>query len=231
MPISSRTALKPRKQPRQERSQVTVDAIFEAAIQVLLAEGLERLTTIRVAERAGVSIGTLYQYYPNKQALLFAVLERHLARTGEAIGRAASAVHHTPIETMVAAVVDALVTVKTGRLDESRALYAVSTALNFQDLIRESGRKGRAFFAAMLETATDARFDDIETVAFVFMAALAGPMRVVIEGETPPRILHGLRRHLKALCLGYLRQEARPRSRKSPSNALSPLRTRSKKPE
>jgi len=55
-----------------------VEAISEAMIQVLLSHGAERLTTTRVAERAGVSVGTLYQYYRIKRSLLFAVLENHL---------------------------------------------------------------------------------------------------------------------------------------------------------
>jgi AcrR family transcriptional regulator len=68
--------LEPRKTPVQARSTVTVEAIYEATFQVLLAVGgPERLTTTRVAERAGVSVGTLYQYFPNKQSLLFSVLE------------------------------------------------------------------------------------------------------------------------------------------------------------
>ena len=74
------TAFEPRKSPVQARSTVTVEAIYEATIQVLLSQGAERLTTTRVAERAGVSVGTLYQYFPNKQSLLFAVLEAHINR-------------------------------------------------------------------------------------------------------------------------------------------------------
>src|SRR3712207_891853 len=70
--------LEPRKTPQQARSAATVEAICTATIQVLLADGPTRLTTTRVAERAGVSIGTMYQYYPNKQALLFAILEQKL---------------------------------------------------------------------------------------------------------------------------------------------------------
>ena len=79
--------LKPRKKPIQARSGATVEAIFEAAIQVLLADGLAWLTTTRVAERAGVSVGTLYQYFPNKEALLFAILLRHFEEVAEAIER------------------------------------------------------------------------------------------------------------------------------------------------
>src|SRR5690348_17236365 len=72
------SALNARKAPQQARSAATIEAIFEATIQVLLDEGAARLTTTRVAERAGVSVGTMYQYFPHKQSLLHAVLARHL---------------------------------------------------------------------------------------------------------------------------------------------------------
>lgn len=67
----------PRKLPRQARSRATVDAMLEAAAQVLIEHGYEAATTARVAERAGVSIGSLYQYFPNKEALVAALVERH----------------------------------------------------------------------------------------------------------------------------------------------------------
>lgn len=60
-----------RKQPRQARSTELVGAILEAAVQVLAKEGAQRFTTARVAEKAGVSVGSLYQYFPNKAAILF----------------------------------------------------------------------------------------------------------------------------------------------------------------
>jgi AcrR family transcriptional regulator len=60
-----------RKQPKQARSSELVAAILDAAVQVLMKEGAQRFTTARVAERAGVSIGSLYQYFPNKAAILF----------------------------------------------------------------------------------------------------------------------------------------------------------------
>lgn len=65
----------PRKFPKQARAQATVEAIIIGAAQVLTAQGFEGLTTARVAERAGVSIGSLYQYFPNKQALAAAVVD------------------------------------------------------------------------------------------------------------------------------------------------------------
>ena len=60
-----------RKQPQQARSTELVAAILDAAVQILATEGAQRFTTARVAERAGVSIGSLYQYFPNKAAILF----------------------------------------------------------------------------------------------------------------------------------------------------------------
>jgi AcrR family transcriptional regulator len=60
-----------RKRPRQTRSNELVAAVLDAAIQVLAREGAQRFTTARVAERAGVSVGSLYQYFPNKAAILF----------------------------------------------------------------------------------------------------------------------------------------------------------------
>lgn len=70
--------LKPRKQPRQARSKATVEAIMQAAAQVFCEFGYAEGTTDRVAERAGVSIGSLYQYFPNKDSLLVALAEKHL---------------------------------------------------------------------------------------------------------------------------------------------------------
>jgi AcrR family transcriptional regulator len=74
--MTSRNGSSPRKQPRQGRAKVTVEALLEAAAQVLVSSGYEATTTKQVAERAGVSIGSLYQYFPNKEALVSALFER-----------------------------------------------------------------------------------------------------------------------------------------------------------
>jgi AcrR family transcriptional regulator len=72
-----KTAIEPRKSPRQSRSQATVDAILDATARVLVERGHAAANTNLVAERAGVSVGSLYQYFPNKLALINALRARH----------------------------------------------------------------------------------------------------------------------------------------------------------
>src|SRR4051812_33110337 len=105
MPVRPAAALKPRKQPTQARSSATVAAILEATIQILLKDGAPQLTTTRVAERTGVSVGTIYQYFPHKQALLYAVLQQHLEKVAQAIETSCERCRGQPVAVMSDALV------------------------------------------------------------------------------------------------------------------------------
>jgi AcrR family transcriptional regulator len=100
----------PRRKPRQARSKAMVEAILEAATRVLVARGYEGTTTIAVAEQAGVSIGSLYQYFPNKEALVAALAERHsaelLARVDELLATMDARQPRAAIRALVRAGVD-----------------------------------------------------------------------------------------------------------------------------
>ena len=74
-----RPTVKPRKSPRQERARATVDAIVQATAYILRKKGYAELTTNGIAEKAGVNIASLYQYFPNKEAILAELLRRHAA--------------------------------------------------------------------------------------------------------------------------------------------------------
>src|SRR3981081_3457664 len=82
------SSLHPRKIHAQVRAAATVDAILQAATQVLLASGFEKMSTTRIAERAGVSVGSFYQYFPNKRALLAALVQRHVCEVSARSERA-----------------------------------------------------------------------------------------------------------------------------------------------
>jgi AcrR family transcriptional regulator len=88
-------ALGPRKQPKQARSRQMQEDILEAAIRVLAA-GAGDFTTVRVAEVAGVSVGSLYQYYPNRAALLLALHEREVAAAWSQVAQLLAARERPP---------------------------------------------------------------------------------------------------------------------------------------
>ena len=81
--MGARKSLKPRKRPVQRRSRLTVDVILEAAARVFADRGYAGATTNHIAERAGVSIGSLYQYFPNKDTILVALHARHMESASE----------------------------------------------------------------------------------------------------------------------------------------------------
>src|ERR1700678_2472456 len=87
-----------RKQPHQARSSELVAAILEAAVQVLAKQGAQRFTTARVAEKAGVSVGSLYQYFPNKAAILFRLQSDEWRQTTELLRGILEEVRKPPLE-------------------------------------------------------------------------------------------------------------------------------------
>ncbi|WP_245472497.1 TetR/AcrR family transcriptional regulator [Rhizobium jaguaris] len=151
-----------------------MDAIFEATIQVLSSDGLIGLNTTRVSRRAGVSVGTLYQYYPNKQALLFAMLERHLAVLAAAIERACDENLNARAEELAEAVVKAYLQAQMAQAEVSPALYRISLELDARALIDMATRRSVKAVGAALSSASDAQFADPDLVAQTLTAALYG---------------------------------------------------------
>lgn len=100
-------SLNQRKQPHQARSQTTVEAIVEAAAQLIGRKGLDGFNTNAVAERAGVSIGSLYQYFPNKDAIMATLIRRTQEERAMALG-AVLAQQHASLADLVRAVVKAV---------------------------------------------------------------------------------------------------------------------------
>lgn len=204
MPTAPPPRLEARKQPRQARSRATMDAIFEATIQVLLAEGLARLTTTRVAERAGVSVGTMYQYFPHKQALVYALNERYLAALAARIEAACLAQRGAPVRRMVEALVMTYWEAKTERPEVTRVLYQSVAELDNRALIDAFGRRVDAASAAMFASAPDAAFADLATVNLALLSTVFGTVRNVFERALPVPEGHAVMGQLILMCLAYL---------------------------
>jgi AcrR family transcriptional regulator len=201
----------PRKTPIQTRAAVTVGAISEATIQILLKQGVNRLTTTRVAERAGVSVGTLYQYYPNKQSLLYAVLADHLDKVAAAVEAACEQARHKRLSDMVRAVVEAFVDAKMERIDVSAALYQFAADVGGPMLAKRVGQRSRKALEAMLQTASDVTSPPDKFAVEMMFAAMAGATRYVLEAGAPPAMIRALRQHLVVMCQSYMRAQHAPR--------------------
>jgi len=196
--------LQPRKAPRQARSAVTIDAIHTATIQVLLAEGVSRLTTTRVAVRAGVSVGTMYQYYPHKQALLFAIVERQLQSITAAMVTAAERLMGQDLATVAEGLALAWLDAKTADRVASLAIYSIAAEFDLGEVMGRTMRQMTEVIAALLAGATDARGIDPEVAAFMLAAMLGGSVRVVMETGSSDDDLARLRRELPRACQAYL---------------------------
>lgn len=204
MPADAVLAFEPRKTPVQARSTVTVGAISEATIQVLLSHGVERLTTTRVAQRAGVSVGTLYQYYPNKQSLLFAVLENHLDNVTARVEAACNNACHKPLAEMIREMVEAFVDAKMERADISMALYRVAADVGGPALIKQINQRSRKAVEAMLQTAPDIKSPPEKFVIDIMASAMAGAMRSLLETGPSPAMVGKSREQLVLLCQSYM---------------------------
>jgi AcrR family transcriptional regulator len=174
----------PRKRPRQQRSRDTVDAIVEAAAQVFQREGLGA-TTNRIAERAGVSIGTLYQYFPNKQSLLYELAERHMDAVGRRLDAEFACLRARPCswEEAVRVLVGALVELHSDRPRVHALMHqyaprvpdGVARLHALQDRLADE-------VAALLRRYGRGGPDPARTAALLVQAADAQLHRVVLSG-------------------------------------------------
>lgn len=121
-----------RKHPRQARSKATVDAILEATARVLVDDGYDKLTTNRVAKVAGVSVGSLYQYFPNKQSLVLAVAEEHARSMVELLGATLSQLADVSIPVAIRTYVTAMLEVHSQEPELHHALVQVVMQVGFE---------------------------------------------------------------------------------------------------
>ena len=204
MPHSSHALLEPRKSPVQARSAASVDAILHATIQVLLRVGKERLTTTRVAYRAGVSVGTLYQYFPNKKALLQAVLKRHLEGVTETVERTCREQKGNSLQQMGTALVSAFLEAKMRDVKTSAALYSVSSDVDGARIVQQIGVRINKAIVEMLASAREPLAKDPDVIASMLQPAMAGVTRRLLESSDPEKEFESLHRELIFFVCSYL---------------------------
>jgi AcrR family transcriptional regulator len=204
LPKPKPTPLEPRKSPVQARSSASVEAICEATIQVLLAVGKERLTTTKVAARAGVSVGTLYQYFPNKSSLLQAVLRKHMEEVTRAVEAVCASQKGAPLEQMVDALIETFLAAKLRHVEASKALYYVSDDVGGAEIVRKLGDRGVKAIAEMLEFSGSRFSEAVQVIAATVMAAMSGVSRRMLEAAKLPETLASMRDGLQVMVRAYV---------------------------
>jgi len=179
----------PRKQPRQGRSRAMVDAMLEAAARILVTGGYAALNTNKVAEVAGVSVGSVYQYFPNKQALVGALRERHAAEVNRVVGGAASQAAGQDIEAVARRLVRASVEAHLIDRDLHRVLTVEIPDVGHMDGGADPNRPGPGtVYSSLLPLVTQfgpglpaARIEQIACIGCEIVEALVHA--AVVEGR------------------------------------------------
>ncbi|MEL7739494.1 TetR/AcrR family transcriptional regulator [Citromicrobium bathyomarinum] len=190
---------RPRKQPSQARARHTVDAIVEAAARILEEHGYGGFNTNAVAERAGVSIGTLYQYFPDKDALLGALIGRETARLLAEVESAASA---SSGREALDAVIRAAVGHQVRRPRLARLLDFEESRLPLDAETQAVRARFSDILGGILDRADMPRQEDLTVVTADVAAILRGMVDTAGErGETDQ---HALAQRVRRAVLGYL---------------------------
>ncbi|WP_027052273.1 TetR/AcrR family transcriptional regulator [Mesorhizobium erdmanii] len=164
---------KPRKTATQERARVTVDALVEATARILVKEGFDKASTNRIAEEAGVSVGSLYQYYPSKEALVAAVIDRHNDEIMKVVTAAFAEVAPLPVDQAVRRLV--AVAIEAHQIDPRlhRVLAEQIPRTGRLADVEAFGRQTYAMFSAYLEAHRDElRMADLNMAAFVSVTSI-----------------------------------------------------------
>jgi AcrR family transcriptional regulator len=163
----------PRKRPRQARSQATVDAILAATARVLVRQGFDGLTTNAVADAAGVSIGSLYQYFPNKEALVAALIEQHIEEMNAAIVAELQRVAKQPIAQAARSVIELTIRAHAIEPELHRVLTEQVPRVGRLAKLRELDEIGSRVVTGLLVARKDElAIDDPELAAFVLVSAI-----------------------------------------------------------
>jgi AcrR family transcriptional regulator len=199
----TRTRLRPRKAPRQARSAEMVETIVEAAARILETRGLAGFNTNAVAERAGVSVGSLYQYFPNKEALIAALSNRERARLAAEIADATRTTADLGLEAALRQLARAAIRRRLARPELARVLDFEEQRL----VLDESDRKVTHDIATQVTVLLrrhrrSVRIGDLEEAAFDLIAIA----RALIDGAATRGRVNpaALEARVTRAALGYL---------------------------
>lgn len=181
-----KTRSQPRRSPVQGRAQVTVEAILKAAAQILARHGPEAATTNAIAARAGVSIGSLYQYFADREALIVELVRRHVEEMQAVLARALAGLGDQPLPAAIEQLVAAIIAAHqvSPRLHQALHQSLAGTRL---DAIDHFERQLEALVAGALAARVELALADPGLTAMLLVRALGGLIRTTLRRE-PERV-------------------------------------------
>jgi AcrR family transcriptional regulator len=181
--MASRPPTEPRKTASQQRSRATVDALVEATARILVKEGFDKASTNRIAEVAGVSVGSLYQYFSCKEALVAEVMKRHQREIMQTVRDDLAGVLARPLEQAIRGIVAAAVKAHSVDPKLHRALAEQIPRVGKLERQEAFSRENYGLFRAFLEDhLSEIRVDDLELATYVCVTT--------IEALTHNAVLH-----------------------------------------
>jgi AcrR family transcriptional regulator len=208
---SRRVKPHPRTLPRQQRSTETVRAVLTAAAEAFARDGFAQANINAIAQRAGVSIGSLYRYYPSKEAVLVALIEQHTLETLETLERALASTEEQPLPEAIRGVVLAMVEAHRAPLHRMLARELDELGRLGELVATVDRRAGQAVQAFLASRAHQVRPLDVPLAAFLLVRAVDGLTHAGLL-DRPELPAEALVDELTSMVLGYLTTPAAPRA-------------------
>jgi|AraplaDrversion2_2_1032049.scaffolds.fasta_scaffold01771_14 AcrR family transcriptional regulator len=174
-------APRPRKLPRQSRAAHTIEAVLEAAVQIITANGPRALTTTRVAKRSGFAVGTIYQYFANKNELMGAMVRRHVDHVVCFLEIACRDAHGGHPEEMVDALANAFIAANAGHTREVRAIHAVWEQIGRTALLYEGFARLHQAMLDMISGVDEMHAARQEATSHALASILIGMLHALFE--------------------------------------------------
>ncbi len=200
----ARQPTKPRKRPTQARSQATVEVILEATTHVLVKEGFGGASTNKMAKVAGVSIGSLYQYFPNKEALVGALIERHVQGMMELVQSALLESPDASVPSIVRSLITGILSAHRMNPKLHKVIVEQVPRLGSLNRIQDIDRQMMALITqTMLSRQKELAPKDLEIAGFILVHAVQAVTHAAVLAGTIDN--EALIDELCAMILGYLR--------------------------
>lgn len=206
--MTSDDPFSPRKEPKQARSRVLVDAIVGAAGRVLPRLGFDELTTHQLAEVAGVSVGSLYQYFPTKEAIVATLIERRAEADVARVSALLDELRGLPLREIIARTVDDMIELHRSARPLYRVMLPLVARVRRHRYVREVIGKARERVRDELAARRDeVRKEDLDLAVFIAGHALESCMHAALDER--PELLDdpAFARELTDLAVRYLTKD------------------------